>query len=279
MLKPLTASLVATLPFAASYGKVPDISALAASHSKEAPIPLHLKKHLPSEWSSLKNANTKGAISWGKENTKLSAEPTGYLISNAFHSNSCGGELSYKFATGTGVCFVGVTNNTAAGSVYYDFGGVYGDYFYINQGIWDSLDCTGTPTITTFPMPNSCLQDDEDTGLSYLYSYVVGSSPWTEYDPGFMFQFYDSSEHCSTGGIGGTFAYYPLNSCIVSDNGESFTFTACDADKGVYTTTSFSDGECQNSVVTYTVDLQTCVYQDSTGHELDINTYSTYACI
>jgi hypothetical protein len=48
-----------------------------------------------------------------------------------------------------------MTNNTAVGSIAYEFAGVYGDFFYINQGVWGSLDCFGTPVVNTLPMPTS----------------------------------------------------------------------------------------------------------------------------
>ena len=58
-------------------------------------------------------------------------------------------------------------------------------------GVWESTDCTGDPVVNTIPIPTTCLPNEEnpdDAALSFAYTYEVGATPWTYYDPGFMFQ-------------------------------------------------------------------------------------------
>lgn len=231
---------------------------------------------LPEKWTSL-NAPPKPDVSNPYSKLTSSSEPTGYFIANMFSgSNDCSTANTFKYATGTGVCFVGMTNNTAVGSLAYEFVGVSGDVFLINQAVWSSLDCSGTPVVNTFPLPTTCLpSDDQDT--SFTYSYSVGASPWTSYEPGFMFQDYDTKEHCAAGGVGGMFAYYGLNQCVRSDEG-SFFFSYCDSEKGLYTLVQFADAACQDFVIAVTTKMETCVYQDSSDKEMDPYTYSTGAC-
>lgn len=151
--------------------------------ARHVPTPITL---LPEKWTSLKPP---AGHSVSNPHSKLaSSEPSGYFIANMYSgSDDCSTANTFKFATATGVCFVGMTNNTAAGSLAYEFEGVAGDAFIINQAVWSSLDCSGTPVVNTFPLPTTCLPtDDQET--SFTYSYSVGASPWTSYEPGFMFQ-------------------------------------------------------------------------------------------
>ena len=82
---------------------------------------------------------------------------------------------------------MGMTNNTATGSLAYSFEGVASEVFMLTRSEWSSLDCSGTHSLTTIPLPTTCMLDD--TGLSSVaYTYSVGATPWTQYAPGFMFQ-------------------------------------------------------------------------------------------
>ena len=156
---------------------------LAASHDIQIPSSL-----LPKKFSSLRASKVSS-----RRDSYVSAEPSGYFIANQFSgSNDCSTQNTFKYATGTDVCFVGMSNNTAVGSLAYQFNGVSGNTLDLTQRVWDTLDCSGSPTVNPLPIPTTCIASDdengEDASSSFMYSYSMGASPWTDYAPGFMFQ-------------------------------------------------------------------------------------------
>ena len=89
------------------------------------------KELLPKSWTHVTAPSSPKHVSV----SGVSAEPAGYFVANQYmYSSECSSKVDMKYATGTGVCFVGMTNNTVAGSLAYEFVGVYGDAFLINQG-------------------------------------------------------------------------------------------------------------------------------------------------
>jgi hypothetical protein len=160
-------------------------------HSLTHALPTLPAQLLPSHYTSLRESDRMSE----RVSERVSAgDPTGYFVANVYStSTDCTAPLthshtpSYKFATATGVCFVGMTNNTATGSLAYSFEGVASEVFMLTRSEWSSLDCSGTHSLTTIPLPTTCIVDD--TGLSSVaYTYSVGATPWTQYAPGFMFQ-------------------------------------------------------------------------------------------
>jgi hypothetical protein len=98
---------------------------------------------------------------------------------------------------------------------------------------------------------------------------------------------YDTYDHCSEGGIGGTFVWYQLNYCIetTDENGapSSVAFTACG--DGLYTQTIYSDNTCSEFEMSITAKLQSCQGDDDDdddddddGDNFDISNYQTYMC-
>lgn len=182
-----TTTTAATASPAATADKM--IKKLHAS-SQDIRMPASL---LPKEWTSLRAKPPADKVTSSFTtpiiHPSISAEPTGYFIANIFsESNDCSTQNTVKAATGTGVCFVGMSNNTAVGSLAYEFEGVSGDYFLINKGVWNTLDCSGTPTVYTLSFPTSCLPSSNTEETSITYTYSVGAIPWTQYAPGFMYQ-------------------------------------------------------------------------------------------
>jgi hypothetical protein len=237
--------------------------------------------------SNILKKNTKTA-SW--ESTKVASsntQPTGYFIANMFlDSNDCSSNQNMKFATGTGVCFTGYTNGTAVGSTAYEFEAAGNGQIIINNAVWTSTDCTGTPTVNTMPIPSSCIPTDE-ADQSIMYTYTSAATPWTNWDAGLMFQYFDEISECkaSTDGVGGAFYWAKLGACITNDGGTSTTFDSCG--DGKFSMTAYTDAKCTKFETSITQAIQVCVDNgddsnddDSAddGQAMETNNYRSMMC-
>ena len=220
--------------------------------------------------SSILKKNTKTS-SW--ETTKVTVAntaPTGYLMVNSFTgSRDCSVGNNIKFGTGTGVCFTGYTNGTAVGSTAYEFEAAGNDQIIINNAVWESTDCTGTPVVNTMPIPSNCLPADDDVNSSFMYTYTSVSAPWANWDAGLMFQYFDTMGECktSTDGVGGAFFWSKLGACITNDDGTSSTFDSCGG--GKFSMTSYTDAYCSVFNAGITQVIQTCVENDDDDDDDD----------
>ena len=121
--------------------------------------------------------------------SKSGGTPNGYIIAGEyFESNTCSSNHSLFYATGTGVCLVGIdTNGKVVGSSILTFTGVTNTYITYNSTIYSTSDCTSTPTSNTVEYaPQSCFPASSTVGIKYTYTTDI--TPWTSYDTGFVFK-------------------------------------------------------------------------------------------
>lgn len=215
---------------------------------------------LPHRWSSLKEVHSSTSLNMADMN---STAASGYLVANMyFGSDSCSVPKSGVYATATGVCFLGVdSTGQTLGSIVYNFGGVDNNRIQMYTSVFESYDCTGKYTTSSWAAPTNCFPDTDNVN-SYLYSFTTNAQPWTTYDPGLLFGYYGTAESCSAEdtSVGGVYGWYGINTCLPatqSDGTEvSTAFTACAG--GLYTQTIYADNKCKEFHQAVTSKLMHC---------------------
>jgi len=216
---------------------------------------------------------------WDSATVASKGSPEGYFIADAFYgSTDCSTGDNVRFGTGTGVCFTGYVNDKPVGSTMYKYSPSSTESLLkFDHSVYDSLDCSGNAQTDPLYVPSSCI----DTGSSgapgsAVYTYTTASAPWSKYEPGLMFQYYDTSAHCSNGGVGGSFYWTKLNSCLPNSGGGSSSFTSCEND--LFSLTQYNDTACTEFNVETTQQLQQCVVNEPSGSDMELNNYRTMMC-
>lgn len=255
------------------------VFAAAVFLARSAPIAVDSRSSIAAVHADILKRNSKTA-STTKITAVSNAEPTGYIIANVCAgSKDCSTASTMRVATGTGVCFTAYANETAIGSTSYEFESADKDHIVVNNGMWESLDCSGTPDITTMPIPVSCLPT-EGKDQSIIYSYSATPEPWTFWDHGLMFQYFDDEKECksSTDGVGNSFLWLELGVCTTNSvDGTSSMFDSCGDGKS--TITLYSDAHCSAKSTTGSIPLDVCVLNaDDDDQYMNTNIYSTMIC-
>jgi hypothetical protein len=139
------------------------------------------RNFVPDVLGSLKNSNTIFPKEWTSitvSGRQLSTNPTGYFISTRYAgSTTCSGLADSISGIGMGVCMT-----SGATSVAYDWGKTSTTYV---MKLYSTPDCTGAATSYEVPLMTTCNSDGTN---GYRYSLANTTTPWTEYQPGVIYE-------------------------------------------------------------------------------------------
>jgi len=201
--------------------------------------------------------------------------PAGWIIANLYNADmKCSEDATTRYALGTNVCMTGFVNGTAVGSMYYEYLKTDTTTVQYNLHTFDSNTCAGKDTTELQAAPASCMPA-ETQGVEY--TYTEDKEPWSAWDAGLMFKYYDTQKECSAQQNLISYYWSGLNNCISNDDGSSSSFTSCGND--VFSLTQYPTADCSGAEsVTNSAPMDNCVTNENDDDAMQTNNYRSMFC-
>jgi len=206
---------------------------------------------------------------------------TSYLIiARNRDAATCSDTPDFKYGTGFNICMTGSDSfGKNVGSKINVFKSVDEHFITYDVMNYESFDCTGTANVVPVTIPLGCIKSEDDYG--YSYSFSNSSTPWKYMGAGFVTEYFDSKDSCSSGNVGGLFNWIGLNTCLLTESElgspQSMKFNTCDGN--TFSLTQYSDSDCTSFAMSMTSVLSTCSANSDNVDELRYDTFETQMCV
>mmetsp|Transcript_3319 Transcript_3319/g.5167 ORF Transcript_3319/g.5167 Transcript_3319/m.5167 type:complete len:282 (+) Transcript_3319:57-902(+) len=241
------------------------------THTVDVPHP----EFLPRDWSGFRVEKEYPA--------KIGSSTGGFLIASEYLlSTVCKGPESLNYAMGMDVCMVGMNENgEVVGSAILELKSSDAEFIEFTKTEYKSNNCMGVPKVSNEKVPVTCYTPGPPSTVGVRYAYTTDPAPWTSYDNGLVFKFYDTQDACG-GDKYDAFTWYSQDACLPStlDDGTegSLKFPSCN--DASFSVEQYKDPFCTEFYSSMTGLLPVCEGTDGSSDDGDMITsnFQTLTC-